>query len=119
MDDPLLRERIDYYEARTAEYDEWFLRQGSYDLGAEQNARWYAEIGEVRGNCRRSERRGRVLELAGGTGFWTPHLARTADELTVVDASSETLKLKQLRVRRADVRYLAADIFQWPDGVLL
>jgi len=31
-----------------------------------------------------------VLELAGGTGWWTEQLIRTADRLTVVDASSET-----------------------------
>lgn len=33
-DDSILREQIDYYRSRAAEYDEWFLRTGRYDRGA-------------------------------------------------------------------------------------
>ena len=29
----ILDEQIAYYRARASEYDEWFLRQGRYDLG--------------------------------------------------------------------------------------
>jgi demethylmenaquinone methyltransferase/2-methoxy-6-polyprenyl-1,4-benzoquinol methylase len=54
-----------------------------------------------------------VLELAGGTGFWTRRLAESARELTVVDASPETLELNRQRVGRSDVEYITADLFRW------
>jgi demethylmenaquinone methyltransferase/2-methoxy-6-polyprenyl-1,4-benzoquinol methylase len=56
---------------------------------------------------------GNVLELAGGTGWWTARLAETADRLTVVDSSTETLALNRERVDRADVDYVLADLFDW------
>jgi SAM-dependent methyltransferase len=111
--DPLLGQQIDYYRARAAEYDQWFLRQGRHDLGPERNAEWWSEVREVEEQLSGFDARGRVLELAGGTGFWTQHLARSADELTVVDASPEVLQLNRLRVGRDDVRYVVADLFTW------
>ncbi len=60
---------------------------------------------------------GDVLELAGGTGWWTQRLARTADRLTVVDSSPEALALNRERVGRPDVRYDVANLFAWrPDS---
>ena len=53
------------------------------------------------------------MELAGGTGWWTERLARTADRLTVVDSSPEVLALNQARVGRSDVNYVVADLFDW------
>jgi demethylmenaquinone methyltransferase/2-methoxy-6-polyprenyl-1,4-benzoquinol methylase len=117
MQDPLLREQIDYYRARADEYDQWFLREGRHDLGPERNALWNAEVQYVEQQLAALDLRGRVLELAGGTGFWTRRLADTAAELTVVDASAETLELNRRRVGRPDVRYIVADVFQWrPDS---
>ena len=56
----------------------------------------------VRGACgphpRRAPRfapRGRVLELAAGTGQWTGLLAEAADELLVTEASPEMLELNR------------------------
>ncbi len=54
-----------------------------------------------------------MLELAGGTGWWTARLAETADHLTVVDSSPETLALNRERVGRDDVDYVVADLFEW------
>ena len=56
---------------------------------------------------------GDVLEMAGGTGWWTARLARTAGHLTVIDSSPETLDLNRDRVGRSDVDYLCADLFTW------
>jgi len=114
--DPLLDEQIAYYRARAAEYDEWFLRQGRYDQGSELNARWAAEADEVAEALDSFGPRGRVLELAGGTGIWTQKLARAADELTVVDASPEVIAINRVRVGDSRVRYVQADLFTWePD----
>src|SRR4029077_19663059 len=54
-----------------------------------------------------------VLEMAGGTGWWTAQLALSAARLTVIDSSSETLDLNRNRVRRSDVDYQVADLFAW------
>jgi demethylmenaquinone methyltransferase/2-methoxy-6-polyprenyl-1,4-benzoquinol methylase len=43
---------------------------------------------------------GDVVELAGGTGWWTERLATDARSLTVVDSSPETLELSRRRVHR-------------------
>ena len=56
--------------------------------------------------------RGRVLELAAGTGQWTAQLADHANELLVTDASPEMLELNRARVgERQNVSYQVADAF--------
>jgi demethylmenaquinone methyltransferase/2-methoxy-6-polyprenyl-1,4-benzoquinol methylase len=107
----VLREQADYYRARAPEYDEWWLRQGRYDRGL--SAEWKAEAGEVAAALDRFAARGRVLELACGTGIWTERLARGAAELTAVDASAEMIAINAARVASPRVRYVHADLFEW------
>src|ERR1700687_4910732 len=115
--DGLLRSQIDYYRARSAEYDEWLDRKGRYDRGAEENAKWFAEFAIVSRALERFAPAGRVLEFAGGTGYWTERLARFADSVTVVDAAPEMLALNRERVAASNIRRLRADIFEFaPDG---
>jgi demethylmenaquinone methyltransferase/2-methoxy-6-polyprenyl-1,4-benzoquinol methylase len=111
--EPLLQEQIDYYRERAAEYDEWWLRRGRYDRGAEANARWHAETAELERTFERWRPRGRVLELACGTGRWSERLAPAARSLTAVDASAEMLQLCRQRVQDDDVEYVQADIFDY------
>lgn len=112
----VLQEQIAYYRARAPEYDEWFLRRGRYDMGPELNARWRLEVDTVRKSLEVFAPRGDVLELAGGTGIWTQQLALFADDLLVIDASPEALRINRERVQDPRVRYLEADIFAWePD----
>ncbi len=55
-----------------------------------------------------------MLELAGGTGWWSERLARTADRLTVVDAAPEALAINEARLgSAADVDFVVADLFAW------
>ena len=115
--DRLLQEQISYYRARAGEYDQWFLRQGRYDRGPELNARWFAEVQQVRAALDRFQPAGRVLELACGTGLWTQVLAGYPTSLTAVDASKEVLDLNRARLPLGRVRYLQADLFHWqPDS---
>jgi demethylmenaquinone methyltransferase/2-methoxy-6-polyprenyl-1,4-benzoquinol methylase len=86
----LIGEQVDYYRARAPEYDQWWLREGSYDLGPEFNARWAEEVGEVERRVDDFAPGGDVLELAAGTGLWTRQLVRHASSLTCVDAAPET-----------------------------
>lgn len=110
----VLREQIAYYRARAGEYDEWFLRQGRYDRGAEANARWFDEVEIVVRALDAFRPTGAVLELAAGTGLWTQRLAPYATTLTVVDAAPEVLALNRRRLGERDgVRYVVADLFTW------
>jgi demethylmenaquinone methyltransferase/2-methoxy-6-polyprenyl-1,4-benzoquinol methylase len=112
-DEGLLAEQRAFYKARAPEYDEWWQRRGRYDRGPEVAQQWGRQVAEIDTALHTFGASGDVLELAGGTGWWTERLARTAAHLTVVDASPETLALNRNRVQRPDVDYLVADLFDW------
>ena len=111
--DDILTEQIAYYRARAGEYDEWFLRQGRYDLGPEHRGVWFDEVARVQAALDGAGPTGDVLELACGTGIWTQRLARTAARLTAVDASAEVMAINRARVGDPKVTYQQADIFRW------
>ncbi len=112
-DDDLLEEQRSFYRARAPEYDQWWLREGRYDRGEELARAWHEQVATLEAALASFGATGDVVELAGGTGWWTERLARTADHLTVVDSAPETLALNRERVGRADVDYVVADLFTW------
>ena len=112
-DEDLLAERRSYYGARAPEYDEWWQRRGRFDRGEEEALEWQGQVAILDDALASFGATGSVLELAGGTGWWTERLARTADRLTVVDSSPEVLALNQERVGRSNVNYVVADLFDW------
>jgi SAM-dependent methyltransferase len=109
----LLAEQLAYYRARAAEYDQWFLRQGRYDLGDEHRRRWFDEVAAVERSLAEAAPAGDVLELACGTGLWTQRLAATATRLTAVDASPEVIAINRTRLGDRKVDFVQADLFQW------
>jgi SAM-dependent methyltransferase len=112
----LLADQRSFYRARAPEYDQWWQRRGRYDHGPEDIAEWDRQIELVLQAVDTFGPVGDVLELAGGTGWWSQHLAQTARTLTVLDSSHETLRINRERVDRPDVTYIVADIFGWrPD----
>ena len=115
-DDDLLAEQRAYYRARAPEYDDWWQRRGRYDRGPALRAEWERQIAVVADAVAAFDARGHVLELAGGTGWWTERLARTADRITVVDSAPEALEISRSRLQGAEVEYVVADLFEWrPD----
>lgn len=56
---------------------------------------------------------GDVLELACGTGQWTPRLAARARSVTAVDAAAEVLALAHARAESPKVQFLQAGLFAW------
>ncbi len=115
-EDDLLAEQRSFYRARAPEYDEWWQRRGRYDRGEEELVEWQRQVGVLNAALDAFGPRGSVLELAGGTGWWTQRLAETAEDLTVIDSSPEALALNRERVGRRDVRYEAVDLFNWHPG---
>src|ERR1700733_2115679 len=92
LSDTLLAEQSDYYRQRAPEYEDWWFRRGRYDGGEEANARWAAEAWALESALDRFGPRGKVLELACGTGIWTRRLAAAATHLTAVDGSAPMLE---------------------------
>ena len=101
-DRELLDDQIRYYRARAAEYDTTTTPDGDP---------YAAAANRIRVALRAAQPRGRVIELAAGTGQWTGLLAEHADELTAVDASPEMLALNAAKVGDSRVRYRVADVF--------
>jgi SAM-dependent methyltransferase len=141
-DEAILNDQVAYYRARAEEYDQWFLREGRYDRGAEHRAEWFCEIDLIRRSLTNAIRGcGDVLELACGTGLWTGQLARENRRVVAVDASPEVIGINRRRVGESpeespesgrvtgdervtgverveagspsNVRYEIADIFTW------
>jgi demethylmenaquinone methyltransferase/2-methoxy-6-polyprenyl-1,4-benzoquinol methylase len=109
----VLREQLEYYQARAGEYDEWFLREGRYDRGPEHRTEWFREAGLVEAALRDTLQSGEVLELACGTGLWTQHLVEQHSRVVAIDASLEAIAINRSRVRSDAVEYVVADLFNW------
>ena len=114
-DDRLLDEQLDYYRARAGEYDEWWERRGRYDRGGALNARWHAEISDVRRVFDTLPLDGDVVELAPGTGYWTDLLVDRCATVTAIDGSAEMTAVNKARLgdRSAAVDSLQANLFSW------
>lgn len=81
---------IDYYESRAPEYDDWYLRRGRYARGAIHDAAWNAELDAAGRWLDGLPWQGEIVELAAGTGWWSPLLASRGD-LSLYDASPAAL----------------------------
>ncbi len=81
---------IEYYEARAPEYDDWYLRRGRYARGAIHDAAWNAELDTAGNWLDGLPWSGEIVELAAGTGWWSPLLA-SRGELSLYDASPSAL----------------------------
>jgi SAM-dependent methyltransferase len=54
-----------------------------------------------------------VLEVACGTGWWTPHGARDAADWLATDASPQTLLVARAKAMPACVRFATVDAYSW------
>ena len=104
-DRQLIDDQIAYYRARAAEYDATSTPEGDP---------FAADGDRIRAALRAFAPRGRVIELAAGTGQWTGLLAEYADTLVATDASPEMLALNAAKVGEPSVEYRMADAFGLP-----
>jgi methyltransferase family protein len=96
-----------YYELRAPDYGSWTKPSDRVGRGLFPSELAEPVIADLRPF-------GDVLELACGPGpLFTNELARHADTLTAVDASTTALHLNQQRVANPKVTYLDADLFDW------
>jgi demethylmenaquinone methyltransferase/2-methoxy-6-polyprenyl-1,4-benzoquinol methylase len=76
--------------ARTAELDDRYLRRGRYSRGPARDLAWHAELDQATAWLDRQPLSGEIVELAAGTGWWSPLLAAKG-ELSLYDADPERL----------------------------
>jgi ubiquinone/menaquinone biosynthesis C-methylase UbiE len=64
-----------YYAARAGEYDDWYLRKGRYSRGVIADTAWAADMDAAGLWLDAQPLKGEIVELAAGTGWWSPLLA--------------------------------------------
>lgn len=94
-----------YYARRAAEYEKIFDKpERQADL-----ARMRVDIPSLFVNQR-------VLEIACGTGYWTPLIAEQAESVLATDYNEEPLAIaKSKTYRKANVTFAQADAYALPD----
>jgi len=90
-------EMLAYYEARAGEYDDWYLRRGRYARGPIHDAAWNAELDGAGTWLDALPIAGEIVELAAGTGWWSPLLAGKG-ELSMYDAAEGPLERARERL---------------------
>lgn len=90
-------EMLAYYAARAPEYDDWYLRRGRYTRGIARDLAWHAELDAATAWLDAVPFSGVIVELAAGTGWWSPLLA-SKGELSLYDANEAPLDLARDRL---------------------
>ena len=88
---------VAYYEARAPEYDDWYLRRGRYRHGPIDDMAWAADLDRATLWLDALPWHGEIVELATGTGWWSPLLA-SRGELWCYDAAASTLDRARQRL---------------------
>jgi SAM-dependent methyltransferase len=96
-------EMVAYYEARAGEYDDWYLRRGRFARGPIHDAAWNAELDAAGRWLDALPIQGEIVELAAGTGWWSPLLA-SKGELSIYDAAGAPLERARERLLAHDLR---------------
>jgi SAM-dependent methyltransferase len=113
-------EMIRYYAARADEYDDWYLRRGRYSHGPANDATWRSDLEAAAAWLSGRGFRGQIVELAAGTGWWSPLLARQG-QLTLYDAAAEPLGKARVRLAAAGVtgvEFETRDAWREPDRLV-
>jgi SAM-dependent methyltransferase len=83
--------------ARAEEDDDWYLRRGRFEHGPIHDAAWNAELDAAGRWLDDLPLAGRIVELAAGTGWWSPLLA-SKGELWMYDAAETPLERARQRL---------------------
>jgi demethylmenaquinone methyltransferase/2-methoxy-6-polyprenyl-1,4-benzoquinol methylase len=110
-------EMVAYDDARAAEHDDWYLRRGRYEHGPIHDAAWNAELDAAGRWLDGLPLAGRIVELAAGTGWWSPLLA-SKGELWMYDAAEAPLERARERLvaHRLRAHLHVRDAWAEPDG---
>jgi ubiquinone/menaquinone biosynthesis C-methylase UbiE len=94
-----------YYARRAAEYETIYAKPERQ-----------ADLARMRKDIPALFTGERVLEIACGTGYWTPLIAAQADSVLALDYNEETLAIAQSKpYKKANVRFVRGDAYALPD----
>jgi len=96
-------EMIEYYTARAPEYDDFYLRRGPYAHGPIDDMAWQVDLDAAGQWLDALPIRGEIVELAAGTGWWSPLLA-SKGELSLYDAAEAPLSIARDRLLAHNLR---------------
>jgi demethylmenaquinone methyltransferase/2-methoxy-6-polyprenyl-1,4-benzoquinol methylase len=96
-------EMLAYYEACAPEYDDWYLRRGHYARGPIHDTAWNVELDAAGRWLDGLPIHGEIVELAAGTGWWSPLLA-SMGELSLYDAAPAPLERARERLLAHQLR---------------
>jgi demethylmenaquinone methyltransferase/2-methoxy-6-polyprenyl-1,4-benzoquinol methylase len=95
-----------YYARRAAEYESIYAKPERQ-----------ADLARMRVDIPRLFANQRVLEIACGTGYWTPLIAEQAESVLALDYSEETLAIARTKkYPKANVRFQQGDAYALPPG---
>jgi ubiquinone/menaquinone biosynthesis C-methylase UbiE len=92
-----------YYAQRAAEYE------GIYHKPERQ-----ADLARMRKDIPALFKGERVLEIACGTGYWTPLIAEQAESVLALDYNEETLAIARSKKCRSNVQFQRGDAYALP-----
>lgn len=95
-----------YYAARAPIYDAVYMRAERQD-----------DIAFFQSHIPRQLAGRRVLELACGTGYWTPGIAARAQSVVATDANEEPMAFARLRPGAENVDFRLADVYALPQDL--
>src|SRR5678815_1298866 len=109
MDD-LLKQQLDYYNARAAEYDQTIeVNPNPADAEEQRVASDWQQLAE---SLRGLGHFDSILELACGTGAWTSILREMGKHVTALDGAPEMLVVNCMKLGSDPrVEYHQADLF--------
>lgn len=94
----------EYYAKRAAEYEKIF-----------EKPERQADLARMRADIPACFAGARVLEIACGTGYWTPLIAARAESVLATDYNEETLAIARAKkYAKANVRFEQADAYALP-----
>ena len=113
--DDLLEEQLAFYRAGAVSYESWHTEVFERNSGGRFGEISRRDRTRVLVDLGRHTPHGHVLELAAGTGSYTPALLASATSVTAVDASAESLFLarRKLAAFSSRLTFVEANIFDW------
>ena len=94
-----------YYAQRAAEYESVYAKPERQ-----------ADLARMRHDIPALFTGERVLEIACGTGYWTPLIAAQAQSVVALDYNEETLAIARTKkYHRANVQFMRGDAYALPD----
>jgi demethylmenaquinone methyltransferase/2-methoxy-6-polyprenyl-1,4-benzoquinol methylase len=111
MKDQQMQELMRYYDERAPEYDDVYSGKSP---GIPEPESYKQDVEEISKICK-TFGRSHLIDIACGTGFWTPYYIDNCTNVTLVDQSREMLVECQKRVNgldhRAHVRFMKGNFF--------